>query len=118
MKTVVQPAIDLVFRALSDPTRLRILGLLRAGELCVCDLVTTLRIHQPMASRHLAYLRRAALVKVRKQGHWAYYRLAEPSGSARRRLMECLPGCIDELPGARADARRMSAACVGRRCCD
>ena len=53
--------VDLVFRAFSDRTRLRILHLLRGGELCVCDLVKVLDVPQPKASRHLAYLRRAGL---------------------------------------------------------
>ena len=47
------------FRAFSDSTRLRILHLLQAGELCVGDLVKVIQVPQPTASRHLAYLRRS-----------------------------------------------------------
>jgi ArsR family transcriptional regulator len=72
-KAIPVPA---VFRALSDPTRLRILHLLQGGELCVCDLVDILDVPQPTASRHLAYLRKTGLVLTRKEGHWNYYRLA------------------------------------------
>jgi DNA-binding transcriptional ArsR family regulator len=60
--------VNLMFRAFSDRTRLRILHLLSEGELCVGDLVGVLRVPQPTASRHLAYLRRAGLVVTRKNG--------------------------------------------------
>jgi ArsR family transcriptional regulator, arsenate/arsenite/antimonite-responsive transcriptional repressor len=63
-------------RALSDETRLRILALLRDGEICVCHIHGGLRLPQPTISRHLAYLRKAGLVEARRQGIWMYYRLA------------------------------------------
>ena len=69
--------VNLMFRAFSDRTRLRILHLLLDGELCVGDLVNVLRVPQPTASRHLAYLRRAGLVATRKNGQWNYYKLAK-----------------------------------------
>ena len=70
-------AIERLFQALGDATRLRILGLLLTGEVCVCDIHESLKISQPKASRHLAYLRRAGLVAARREGLWMYYRLAE-----------------------------------------
>ncbi|MDW7643848.1 MAG: metalloregulator ArsR/SmtB family transcription factor [Desulfuromonadales bacterium] len=63
------------FKALSDETRLRILSLLGAGELCVCDLMAVLELPQSTVSRHLATLRNATLVEDRRQGVWMYYRL-------------------------------------------
>ena len=75
MKTKAANPVDAMFRAVSDRTRLRILNLLRDGELCVCHIVDVLGVPQPTASRHLAYLRRARLVMVRKEGLWSYYRL-------------------------------------------
>ena len=68
-------AVEGLFRALADTTRLRILALLATGEVCVCHVHQSLRIPQPKASRHLAYLRRAGLVDTRRQGLWVYYRL-------------------------------------------
>src|SRR5213592_1045811 len=65
-----------VFKALGDCTRLRILGLLLTGEVCVCDIHESLRIPQPKASRHLAYLRRSGLVETRRDGLWVHYRMA------------------------------------------
>ena len=61
-------AMEGVLKALADKTRLRILGLLAAGEVCVCHLHKSLKLPQPTVSRHLAYLRRAGLVETRKDG--------------------------------------------------
>lgn len=65
------------FKALSDETRLRILALLTAGELCVCDLVAVLQLPQSTVSRHLAYLRNTGLISDRREGVWMYYRLTD-----------------------------------------
>src|SRR4051812_31366107 len=70
---------EALFRALADATRLRILGLLLGGEICVCDIHESLKIPQSKASRHLAYLRRSGLVETRREGLWIHYRLADPS---------------------------------------
>ena len=80
--TRTTPSVDRIFRAFSDRTRLRILNLLSAGELCVCDIVRVLDLPQPKVSRHLAYLRRAGLV------------------SAARRVLDALRACAgqDILP--------------------
>jgi ArsR family transcriptional regulator, arsenate/arsenite/antimonite-responsive transcriptional repressor len=61
--------------ALSDPTRLRLLSLMKEREVCVCYLQEVLKTNQPKISRHLAYLRKAGLVEVRREGKWAHYRL-------------------------------------------
>src|SRR5580698_9779827 len=70
-----------LFKALADATRLRILGLLLTGEVCVCDIHESLKIPQFKTSRHLAYLRRSGLVETRREGLWIHYRmgaLADP----------------------------------------
>lgn len=64
-----------LFHALSDPRRLRVLDLLRAGEQCVCDLQADLDIGQSLLSFHLKTLRDAGLVSVRKEGRWSHYQL-------------------------------------------
>jgi ArsR family transcriptional regulator len=66
-----------VFKALSDETRLRILSLLKDGEVCVCDIAETLHSTQPNISFHLSMLREAGLIKDRKNGRWVYYSLNE-----------------------------------------
>ena len=65
--------VNLMFRAFSDRTRLRILCLLHDGEMCVGDILGVLGVPQPTASRHLAYLRKAGLVSTRREGTWVYY---------------------------------------------
>ncbi len=66
-------------KALGDETRLRILALLRHGELCVCDIMTTLSLPQSTASRHLAYLRNNGWVSGTRKEKWMYYRLITES---------------------------------------
>ena len=96
-----------LFKALGDATRLRILGLLLTGEVCVCDIHESLKIPQPKASRHLAYLRRSGLVETRREGLWIHYRLATarrsgPGGDRRRR-----PARADTLDAVHRDAERL-----------
>jgi ArsR family transcriptional regulator len=71
--------IELLFKALADPTRLRLIQLLGDREVCVCSFVEALQTNQPKVSRHLAYLRRAGLVVGRRDGKWTHYRLVEPT---------------------------------------
>lgn len=63
------------FKALADPTRLRIVVLLTAGELCVCDILAVLHLPQSTVSRQLAILKSAGLVADRRAGRWVHYRL-------------------------------------------
>ncbi len=106
--------VNLMFRALSDRTRLRILHLLLEGELCVCDIVTVVRVPQPAASRHLSYLLRAGLIQKRKQGLWAYYKLTPAGSSLHRNLLKCLKECFADVPELAADAQRAAKANI---CC-
>src|SRR5262249_9019021 len=98
--------IDLMFRAFSDRNRLRILHLLRKGEMCVGHVVEALRVPQPRVSRHLAYLRRAGLVVSRKRGLWAFYSLAPARNAFHQNLLACLACCFGEVPELKADAER------------
>jgi ArsR family transcriptional regulator, arsenate/arsenite/antimonite-responsive transcriptional repressor len=117
--TSAAPAVDKVFRAFSDRTRLRILHLLNSvGECCVGDIVHVLRIEQPAASRHLAYLRQARLVSVRRAKNWIYYSLAASSSPFHTKLLECLGCCFAEVPQLRADAKRAAGLKkAGSGCC-
>ena len=67
------------FRVLGDATRLRMLLALSLSELCVCDLTELLGITQTAASQHLKILRAYGLVRYRKEGRMAFYRLADSS---------------------------------------
>jgi ArsR family transcriptional regulator len=115
-------SIDLVFRAFSDRTRLRILNLLQGKEeLCVCDIIRVIEAPQAKVSRHLAYLRRAGLVSGRKEGLWVYYRLLPASNGFHRKMLECLSCCLAEVPELKRDQAKLSTcdrkADEARRCC-
>lgn len=71
-------SIELLFKALADGTRLRLISLLGEDEVCVCFFVEVLKTNQPKISRHLAYLRRAGVVSARREGKWMHYRIIEP----------------------------------------
>jgi ArsR family transcriptional regulator, arsenate/arsenite/antimonite-responsive transcriptional repressor len=109
--------VDLMFRAFSDRTRLRILHVLLGGELCVGDLVAILQAPQPRISRHLAYLRKARLVTVRKSGLWSHYSLAPAATPFHRKLLECLAKCFSEVPEVQADGRRADKIKKSGGCC-
>jgi len=100
-------SIERLFQALADGTRLRILGLLLAGEVCVCDIHQSLRIPQPKASRHLAYLRRAGLVEARREGLWMHYRLAEHADPIARTIRDAVIHALGHVDAVRKDAERL-----------
>lgn len=112
-------SIDLVFRAFSDRTRLRILNLLQGkDELCVCDIITVIAAPQAKVSRHLSYLRRAGLVAARKEGLWVYYRLLPASSGFHKKVLECLSCCLGEVPELKADrAKLQKCECKTGDCC-
>jgi len=65
------------FAALSHPVRLKILGLLSDGERCVCEIFPAIGAEQSNTSRHLAMLRRAGILKERRQGVKVFYAVAD-----------------------------------------
>ncbi len=88
-----QYRLDQLFKALSEPTRLRLLNLLRLGSICVCELHAVLGVPQPTASRHLAALRHAGLVRDRRSGSRIIYSLAPPEAPQVAALFELLDKC-------------------------
>ena len=66
-----------VLKALAHPVRLRILAMLRGGELCLCQMTAVLELAASTVSAHLGDLKRAGLVGERKDGRWVFHRLAE-----------------------------------------
>src|SRR3990172_8618566 len=103
-----QSQIKRMFRAFSDPTRLRILHLLLNGELSVSDLVRVLRVPQPTVSRHLAYLRKAGLVLARRKTLWIHYRLTPARTEFHRQLLACVRCCFRDVPQFREDEKRVA----------
>lgn len=106
----------LVFKALSDPTRLRVAALLAAtGEVCVCNLADALQAQGFKISKHLAVLRAAGVVEARREGTWMYYRLAAPRSGLQRRLFEALRRELKEHATVKADLARLSRTVCGVR---
>ena len=93
-----------VFRAMADPFRLAILQLLRDGELCVCEIMTALDNPQSSTSYHLSILKRAGLVKERKEGKWSRYRLSEGEVIEMMKLADLMMG-DGWLPKKRSGSR-------------
>lgn len=106
--------LDSLFRGFADPTRIRILSLLAAGELCVCDIVGILGLPQPAVSRHLAYLRRSGLVEANRARRFAHYRLARPRDPVHGNLLACVRSCFVGVPSLDAE-RSLAAARVSER---
>jgi ArsR family transcriptional regulator len=115
-----------LFKALADATRLRILRLLMAGEVCVCDIHDTLKIPQAKASRHLAYLRRAGLVTTRRDGLWVHYTLATSADPIIATIKDATTHVLGHVDALKKDAERFeqrTGCCVpaagrtGLACC-
>jgi ArsR family transcriptional regulator len=115
--TTGKTRVDVMFRAFSDPIRLRILHVLQDGELCVCDLVEILRLPQPTVSRHLSYLRRAGLVRAREERSWNFYTLVPGRTAVHRKLLECLRACDQDVPELAADTKRAGDVRARGGCC-
>ena len=98
---------EALFKALADATRLRILGLLLAGEVCVCDIHESLKIPQSKASRHLAYLRRSGLVETRRQGLWIHYRLGKFADPVLATIGDAVRHALTHIDTVRRDGERL-----------
>lgn len=66
-----------VFRALSHPTRLKILRLLSVRDMCVCEIMAVLNATQPTTSHHLNILENSGLIEERREGKWVFYSVAD-----------------------------------------
>lgn len=102
---------ELLFRAIADRTRLRLLNLMGDDEVCVCFLVEALGMSQPKISRHLAYLRRAGIVAARREGKWMHYRLAPPVGSNAAGILTAVRATLANDPEMRSDRSRLVRLC-------
>jgi len=96
-----------LFKALADVTRLRILGLLLTGEVCVCDIHESLKIPQSKASRHLAYLRRSGLVETRRDGLWIHYRLGKLADPVMAAIVDAARHGLTHVDTVQRDAERL-----------
>jgi ArsR family transcriptional regulator, arsenate/arsenite/antimonite-responsive transcriptional repressor len=104
-------ALPSLFRALADPTRLRLLNLIADKEICVCYFVEILKMSQPKISRHLAYLRRVGIVSARRQGRWMHYRLRTPSDAALSAILKETLTHLRQLPEMQWDLAKLETRC-------
>ena len=102
---------ELFFKSLADRTRLRLLNLMRADEVCVCFFVEILKTNQPKISRHLAYLRRAGIVGARREGSWMHYRIVEPSDADAARVLKNVMSWLASDQEMQRDRDRLVKVC-------
>lgn len=101
----------LLFAALADRTRLRLLNLMNGKEVCVCYFVEILGQSQPKISRHLAYLRRARIVAARRDGKWMHYKIVAPRSAGAARILSETLSVLGEDKAMQADLSRLAKAC-------
>jgi len=97
-----------VLKAAGDPVRARILKLLERRELCVCELLSILGLGQSTISGHLGILKKAGLVKDRKNGRRTYYSLSDRKlNPYAPSIIALLIGWLDDDPTVRSDQRKL-----------
>lgn len=99
------------YLALADKTRLRLLNLMRANEVCVCFFTEVLGESQPKVSRHLAYLRNAGLVEARRDGKWMHYSIVWPEDSGAINVLNAALDWISDFPFANDDLNKYRKVC-------
>jgi ArsR family transcriptional regulator len=100
-----------LFAALADRTRLRLLNLMNGREVCVCYFVEILKQGQPKISRHLAYLRRAGIVKARRDGKWMHYRIERPADAGAAAILDAALQSFGQDREMQSDLAQLGKAC-------
>lgn len=102
---------ELFFSALADRTRLRLLNLLRDGEVCVCFFAGTLDTNNPKISRHLAYLKRAELVTARRDGKWMHYSIRRPENELAAQVFDSTLKLLENDAEMKLDRENLNKFC-------
>ena len=106
----------LIYKALADETRLRILALLLSeGELCVCHIIAAIKLPQSTISRHLGQLRKAGLVNDRRCGLWIHYSIRE-SSETQKDLVSLLKKQLLNSNASAADREQLASLGQENRC--
>src|SRR5262249_31773855 len=105
--------LERLFKALADPTRLRLINLIAEQEVCVCYFVEVLDAPQPKISRHLAYLRRAGIVSSRRDGKWMHYKLVTPPDAHATAILQATVDSLKKDKELQRDLQRLTRACCG-----
>ncbi len=103
--------LELFFAALADRTRLRLLNLMRGGEVCVCFFAETLATNNPKISRHLSYLKRAKLVAGRREGKWIHYKITEPKNEKAKEIFLRTMEMLEADKEMRLDRKNLANVC-------
>jgi ArsR family transcriptional regulator len=103
------------FLVFADKTRLRILNLMREGEICVCFLVEVLNESQPKVSRHLAYLRSAGIVETRREGKWMHYRIKTPVDPSAAQVLQNILMWMDSQEKMQNDCKKLRQICCSNK---
>jgi len=102
---------EMVMKSVADPTRVRILKLLEAGEMCVCQIVAVLELSQSTVSKHLFLLKMAGLVRERQEKKWVHYSLDGSDGVPyARKMLNTLKGWLNDDPVIARDRKREALA--------
>ena len=115
MKKSTPEELEVLFQALGDRTRLRLLNLMADGEVCVCFFIEVLDELQPKISRHLAYLRSAGLVNASRDGKWISYSIAPPEHPAARAVFDAAIAAMKEDREMQRDRAALARACCSPR---
>ena len=115
-----------ITKALSDPSRVRILLALRRGELCVCQVTELSGFAPSTVSKHLSILHQSGLILSRKSERWVYYRLPDKAALvAAREALDWVHKSLAKTDEAAADAKKLkrilktdlAVICRRQKCC-
>ncbi len=98
------------FKALADPTRLRILNLLLRSPLCVCEIAAILKLPQSLVSRHLAYLRNSGLAEGYRQGFRIMYQINQRN-TLLEQIRPFLQTALRNDPAGQVDLENLNTTC-------
>jgi ArsR family transcriptional regulator len=115
MKKSTSEELEVLFQALGDRTRLRLLNLMADGEVCVCFFIEVLDELQPKISRHLAYLRSAGLVNTSRDGKWISYSIAPPEHPVARAVFDAAMAAMKDDREMQRDREALARACCSPR---
>lgn len=110
--------IGLLFKALSEESRLRILSVLMIREMCVCEIEVCLKMTQSNASRHLTILKKCRIIDSYKEAQWVYYKISETFKSNEHELWEYLQRILPKIPTFQIDHEEVNKYDGINLCCN
>lgn len=111
MKNAALKEMETLFLALADKTRLRLLNLMRESEVCVYYFTEVLGESQPKISRHLAYLKNAAIVSARRDGKWIHYKIVSPENEYAAQVLQDTLEWLASQKEMQDDYKKLESIC-------